>query len=246
MSRRQAMAHAVILFGIIELSERTGMSSRKNPSTKRRKSTSKQPWYVRWFSVLAIVVVAALVFGTLGVAVFDDWFNGGDDEETISVDPNAVDSTVQTYLDNIEKDPNDFASMSALGEYYNRMGQYDDAIRWYERALMIVPDDMDIRYSFATSLAAAGKQPDAELQFQKVIAAEPENYFAMLSLARLYRDWSPPRTDEAIALYRTVAESGIESVVVQLAQEELALLTGTPVASPAASPNASPVASPAA
>jgi tetratricopeptide (TPR) repeat protein len=201
---------------------------------------------MRWFSVLAIVVVAALVFGTLGIAVFDDLFNGGDgDDQTITVDENEVPQTVQTYLDMLEDDPNDFAAMSALGEYYGQVGDYDQAITWYESALQIVPDDMTIRYAFANTLANAGSQADAELQYQKVIAAEPQNHEAMLSLARLYRNWSPPRTDDAIAIYQQIVDQGGESFVVDLAREELADLSGTPVASPAASPEASPEASPA-
>ncbi len=225
-------------------SERTEMSSKANSSKKRKRSSAKQPWYMRWFSVLAIVVVASLVFGTLGVAVFSDLFSGGDDDQTLSVDPDDVDPIEQGFLDDIEEDPNDFAAMAALGEYYNNAGQYDQAIRMYERALMIVPDDMAIRFSFANSLAAAAKQNDAELQYQKVIAAEPGNYTAVLRLARLYRNWSPPRIEDAAVLYQQVIDGGGDSLLVDLATEELAEMTGTPVASPQASPFSSPVASP--
>lgn len=198
---------------------------------------------MRWFSVLAMVVVASLVFGTLGVAVFSDLFSD-DKERTITVDPNEVDPIEQGFLDEIEEDPNDFASMAALGEYYNNAGQYDQATRMYERALMIVPDDMAIRFSFANSLAAAAKQNDAELQYQKVIAAEPGNFTAILRLARLYRNWSPPRIDDAAVLYRQVIDGRGDSLLVDLAMEELAEMTGTPVALLQASPVSSLMASP--
>ncbi len=78
---------------------------------------------------------------------------------------------------------------------------------------------------------------DAEVQYQRVIEAESGNALALLGLARLYRSWSPPRTDEAAATYQLAIEVGGDSVVATVAREELAELTGS-------EPGASPVASP--
>jgi hypothetical protein len=78
---------------------------------------------------------------------------------------------------------------------------------------------------------------DAEVQFQRVIEAQPDNALALLGLARLYRSWSPPRLDEAAATYQLAIDRGGDSVVATVAREELAELTvGTPAASPQASP----------
>ena len=187
------------------------------------------------FNVIAVVVVGALVFGAVGLAVFDDLLTGKSDSP-LTVDPAATDEIEQGYRDQVAANPNDAAAMSSLANYLGNSGKVAEAITWYEKALAITPDDMSLRLDFASALASGGKFPDSELQYQKVIAAEPENAFALLGLARLYRSWSPPRSEDAANYYgqaikRAVIQSSSRSL------EELAQLTGTPVASPDASPS---------
>ena len=195
------------------------------------------------FNVIALMVVAALVFGTLGVIAVDEFLNGGADDNALEFDPQQDDPTAREYRDRIEENPDDLEAIKALANYLGNLGQFDEAIRWYEQALRITPDDMAVRLDFASALTAAGKNPDAELQFQRVIEAEPDYALAFLGLARLYRSWSPPRLDDAITTYQLAIERGGDSVVSTVALEELLELTGgSPVASPPASPAASPTA----
>jgi len=215
------------------------MTQRPRATQKRKRRAPKQSRSIMTFNVIAVVVVAALVFGAIGVAVFDDLLRGsGNEPKPLTVDPNQTDLVEQQYRDKIAADPNDVAAMSALANYLGNTGNTAEAITWYEKALTITPDDMSLRLDFASALASGGKQRDAELQYQKVIGAQPDNGFALLGLARLYRSWSPPRTQEAVMYYQLTIERAGDSVVRQVAQEELAELTGTPVASPAASPAA--------
>lgn len=196
------------------------------------------------FNVIALVVIVALVFGTLGVIAVDGLLNRGGDD-TIEVDPQQEDPIEQEYRDQIEQNPNDIEAMAALANYLGNLGRVDEATQWYERALGITPDDMALRLDFASALAAAGKMRDSEVQYQRVIGSEPDNALALLGLARLYRSWSPPRTADAAATYQLAIERGGDSVVSTVAQEELTELTGgTPTASPAASPGASPATAP--
>ena len=187
------------------------------------------------FNVIAVVVVGALVFGAVGLAVFDDLLSGKG-ESPLSVDPAATDEIEQGYRDQVAANPNDAASISALANYLGNNGKVSESITWYEKALAITPGDMRLRLFFASALASGGKYRDSELQYQKVIAAEPENATALLGLARLYRSWSPPRPDDAARFYQQTIATGSDSVIHQLARQELAELTGTPVASPQASP----------
>ena len=191
------------------------------------------------FNVIALVIVAALVFGTLGVIAVDSLLNRGDG--TIEVDPQQVDEVEQDYRDQIEADPNDVQAIAALANYLGNLGRMEEAIQLYERALALTPDDTTLRLDFASALAAGGKMRDSEVQFNRVIEVEPDNALALLGLARLYRSWSPPRLDEAAATYQLSIDRGGDSVVATVAREELAELTvGTPAASPQASPGASP------
>jgi tetratricopeptide (TPR) repeat protein len=192
------------------------------------------------FNVMALVVVAALVFGTLGAIAINEIVNGGGDD-TIEVDPERIDETEQDYRDQIEANPDDVRAIAALANYLGNLGRTDDAIQWYERALGITPDDVALRRDFASALASGGKMRDAELQYQRIIEAQPDDALSILALARLYRSWSPPRVDDAIATYQLAIERGGDSVVTTEAREELTELAGgSPVASPQASPKASP------
>ncbi|HET7056645.1 MAG TPA: tetratricopeptide repeat protein [Thermomicrobiales bacterium] len=192
------------------------------------------------FNMLAIVVVLAMVVGAVGVAVFDGLLSGGSNDKPLTVDPAESDPVEQQYRDKIAKDPNDVAAMSALANYLGNTGKIEEAITWYEKALTITPDDMDLRLDFASALASGGKMRDSELQYKKVVAAQPQNAFAMLGLARLYRSWSPPRLTEAVTFYQQAIDAAGDSVVRDVAREELSAITGTPVASPGASPSPAP------
>ena len=191
------------------------------------------------FNVIAIVVVAAMVVGAVGVAVFDGLLSSGEDKP-LTIDPSEVDEIEQGYRDQIADNPNDVAAMSALANYLGNIGNVEESIQWYEKALAVTPGDTALRLDFASALATGAKQRDAELQYLKVIEAEPDNAFALLGLARLYRSWAPPRLEDAITYYQLAIDRAGESVVRQVAEEELTILTGTPAASPVASPAASP------
>src|SRR5690349_19139590 len=213
------------------------MTQRPRTNQKRKRRAPKQSRSIMTFNVIAVIVVAALVFGAIGVAVFDGLLRGsGNENKPLTVDPNQTDPVEQQYRDQIAKDPNDVAAISALANYLGNTGQTAEAITWYEKAIGITPDDMSLRLDFASALASGGKERDAELQYQKVIQAQPDNAFALLGLARLYRSWSPPRTNDAATYYQLTIERASGSVVGDVARQELAELTGTPVASPAASP----------
>jgi tetratricopeptide (TPR) repeat protein len=192
------------------------------------------------FNVIAIIVVAAMIIGTLGAVVISDWLNSNDDGDAITLDDNDVDEIEQGYRDAVAANPQSTEALVALASYLGNVGKGDEAINYYQQAIDINPADVNVRLSFATTLSAIGKYPDAELQYQKILEAEPNNGTALLGLARLYRRMSPPRTDDAITYYKLTIERAPGSSAAILASEELAFVTGTPVASPQASPQASP------
>ena len=211
---------------------------------RKRKGRQRQSKSLLTFNVLAIVVVGAMVLGTLGVAVLTDLFSGSDSEDSITLDQDDVDEIEQQYRDAVAANPQDTEALVALASYLGNVGKGEEAIGFYQQAIDVDPTDNNVRLSFATTLSAIGKYPDAELQYQKILESEPNNGTALLGLARLYRRMAPPQTDDAIAYYKLTIERAPDTSAATLAIEELAFLTGTPVASPQASPGASPEASP--
>lgn len=222
------------------------MPKQRRPPVRRvpvRARRSAQTRRERWFAVVALLTVAALVIGAVGSAVMLDLFQDDGDEDVIDVSGGDEDDPVeQEFREDLAARPDDPQAMATLANYLSQNGKDDEAKVLFEQALALAPDDSAIRLDFAGSLADAGSPRDAEVQYSKVIAAEPANGVALLGLARLYRDWSPPRTDEAIAEYQQVVAVAGDSILVQIANEELAELG---VVVPAASPSASPAATPA-
>ena len=212
---------------------------RRAPVQSRKRTTSRSQ---SWFAVLALLTVAAMLIGAVGSAVVLDVFNDGDD--VIDVDDIGAgeeDAVEEQYREDYAARPDDPETIATLANYLSLTGKGDEAITLYERALAITPDDTAMRLDFARALADGGSLRDAELQFTRVVEAEPQNGLALLELARLYRDWSPPRIDEAISTYQRVVATGEDSITVQLALEELAELG---VVAPAASPSAVEAATP--
>ena len=218
-------------------------SVRRAPIQSRRRRTTRSQ---SWFSILALLTVVAMLIGAVGSAVVLDIFNDdGDVLDAGEFDPNEEDETEQQYREDIAARPDDPETIATLANYLSLIGKGDESTELFERALTISPDNLNIRLNFAQALADGGSNSDAELQFKRVIEAKPDvatTNDALLGLARLYRDWSPPRTADAIANYQLVVASGADSVRVQIAVEELAELgiSASPVASPAAPGAASP------
>lgn len=218
------------------------MATKRRTPPKRRKS-AKQSKSMASFNVIAVIVVLALIVGGVGTAVIVELFDREPNE--ITVDQDQIDETEQGFRDRIADDPNDVAAIGALANYLDQTGNFQEAIQWYEKALMITPDDSEMRLYFASTLATHGKQLDAELQYMKLLEADPTDPALMLYLARLYRNWSPPRNEDAVTYYEMALEyAPAESITRSFATEELAELTGTPVASPEASPVATPETTP--
>lgn len=220
------------------------MSQTRRRPPKRRPAQTRRPVTTtnrsqRLFAIFGIFIVFVLIATIVGPPLID-YITQPDDEPEIIVDDDTPDPVEAEYLARIEEDPADASAMSGLGSYLGQIGRVDEAIPWYERALEIAPDDMEIRYGFGNALANGGKRPDAELQFKMVIAAEPNNVQAHFALGQLYATWVPPRTQEAIAEYQMVIALSPDTFVASRAREELSALgVATPV-------SASPVASPAA
>jgi cytochrome c-type biogenesis protein CcmH/NrfG len=189
------------------------------------------------FTILASIVIFSMVVGTVAYAVIQttsiDVTNDDDDPDEQS----ELESELRR---DAEENPNDPQALANLANLLANTGKADESITWYEKAIALTPDDPTLRFDFAQTLVQSSKPNDAELQFQRVIELDPNNPQAHYYLAELYRAWTPPRIDEAIAEYGMVIEIGPDTFVAEQSRVQLAALG---VATPAASATpASPVA----
>ena len=128
------------------------------------------------FNVIAVVVVAALVFGAIGGAVSRRSPAGrGNEPKPLTVDPNQIDPVEQQYRDK-SQGPEDAAGDGGARQL-SRQRRQDRRRRftWYEKALGDRTGRLEYRSARFCECARdrRGKERDAELQYQKVIQAQP-------------------------------------------------------------------------
>lgn len=77
------------------------------------------------------------------------------------------------YLEAVNKDPNDYDSLVKLGNLYYDAQQYPAAIQYYERAVTIHPENVDVRTDMGTAYWYAGNADKALEQMQTSLKYRP-------------------------------------------------------------------------
>lgn len=115
-----------------------------------------------------------------------------DDEEinNLSTQLTAVfmdkDVLIEKYISNLEKNPEDFKTMTRLGEIYYKDGLNDQANELFEKVLKNNPNDLKtIKRLIRINTNNISK---AITYNQKAIELEPDNELYNLNLAKLYKE----------------------------------------------------------
>lgn len=200
-------------------------TNRPRRQNSRRATTGPAAWV--YVLITGVVIVSMLLAGLSAVD-----FSGflGEEEPTPDYSNNVVDQQRAV----VDANPDDPAARAMLASLLTNSGNLTEAIREYEHALELAPNDTGIRLDFARSLQANNRPQDAEAQFKKVLELQPENHAAHYYLAKLYMDWQPRRLDEAIPHFHLVIELAPDSF---LAEQSRAVLDTLDLATPVASPS---------
>ena len=81
--------------------------------------------------------------------------------------------------------PNDANTLNTLGVVTRRLGQLDDALIFYRRAIQIDPSLADARYNLAIVLVELGRDGEAREQYQFVLQLQPGHAGACNNLAMM-------------------------------------------------------------
>jgi tetratricopeptide (TPR) repeat protein len=95
---------------------------------------------------------------------------------------NALDS----YREAARLDPGWFEAQYNCGVMAYRLRNFGQSLAACEMALAIRPDSADARYNFALSLKAAGYVTDAMKELEKILASNPNDVRAHLTLGNIY------------------------------------------------------------
>lgn len=83
--------------------------------------------------------------------------------------------------------PSDSSTLDTLGVVYSQVGSYDTAVEVFSKVVALTPDHAPFRYNLATSLVAAGRLDEAELEIEACLRLDPRYWRAHLTLAQLRR-----------------------------------------------------------
>lgn len=179
------------------------------------------------FAVLGLLVIVSLIFGT--VATGFTFGIGTDPTADSAPQAPAGSGLVPTYEARIRDNPTDTGAMVVLANTLQNQGDYPGAITWYEKAVALKPDDVELRLAFGQALFSFGELFDAEVQYKKALELNAASAKAEYYLAELYQRSTPPRTGEARQHYQRASDLEPEGAWGRASRAALDRLSATPV-----------------
>jgi cytochrome c-type biogenesis protein CcmH/NrfG len=144
----------------------TGSQSTTNAASAGGAWTGRQAYLLAAFCLLLGVALGYLFRGSASPAAAQaaasTTTQQGSGFQKQQPDPNAQAALTQAaapLLEAVNKDPNDFDSLVKLGDLFYDGKQFPSAIQYYERALVIHPENPDVRTDMGTAYWYTG---DAE------------------------------------------------------------------------------------
>ena len=178
------------------------------------------------FAVLGVIVVLSMTFGLVAVGPGLNFGPGGQGE---APSPQPGSNLVPTYEARLRDNPNDVNTMIVLANVLQNQGDYQGSINWYEKAVGLKPDDVELRLAFGQALYSYGQLFDAEIQYKKAIELDGKSAKAEYYLAQLYQRSNPPRIEEARIHFTRASELEPEGSWGRVARSALDSLNATPV-----------------
>ncbi|MDR0430273.1 MAG: tetratricopeptide repeat protein [Tannerellaceae bacterium] len=101
-------------------------------------------------------------------------------------------------------DSADYQTMNIIGQAYEGMLRYRDALRYYEHCHAMDTGNIDMLNTLARTAVNLGKATEAKQYFRKVLVADSTDFYANYQLARLY--YQLGEYEEALEKYQYLLE----------------------------------------
>jgi cytochrome c-type biogenesis protein CcmH/NrfG len=98
---------------------------------------------------------------------------GSAQKQQDAVDAQAIIQAAGPLLDALNKNPNDFDSLVKLGNLFYDGKQFPSAIQYYERALVIHPENSDVRTDMGTAYWYSGNADQAVAAMETSLKYRP-------------------------------------------------------------------------
>ncbi len=127
----------------------------------------------------------------------------------------------------VVKNPKTAQDYFMTGKYYFEQKQFEKAEPFFNKAMKMKPDHLEVYYYLGEILYGQKRYEEAEICFQRLIKLRPEVDFMFLFLANVYKDWN--RFDREEELYKTYLKSfeGKDELGLQVMERYITLLDKT-------------------
>ncbi len=106
----------------------------------------------------------------------------GSPQQQQAVPPEALAKAAESYLAQLKQNPNDFDTLSKLGNLYYDSQAYPQAIEYYEKAVAVQPNNADVRTDLGTAYWYTGNADKAIANFEKALAVSPNHPGTLFNL----------------------------------------------------------------
>jgi tetratricopeptide (TPR) repeat protein len=101
-------------------------------------------------------------------------------QQTVSLE--ALTKAAEPLLAQLKTNPNDFDTLTKIGNLYYDGQAYPQAIEYYEKALTVQPNNPDVRTDLGTAYWYTGDPDKAIANFQKALAVRPNHPGTLFNL----------------------------------------------------------------
>lgn len=123
-----------------------------------------------------------------------------------AMDPMAVIEEVTQYL---KENPDDPEALMGIANAKLKVGQYDDAMRLFEKVLMLDPSQVDARTNLAIAKLEQGQPDAARALLEKNLETAPDNPSTLLNLGVVYLETG--KIQQAISVWERWLEADLHS-----------------------------------
>jgi tetratricopeptide (TPR) repeat protein len=206
-------------------------------------------WKRLTFALVAVIAVIAVAF-IVGNTVLKPGGSGSVAAVSPSPSGPVLDAVrVQALMAQLQANPKDEATLTALGDEYFKAEQFATAATWYDKALVEAPKNVALLLARGASAYNAGDDATAKKFWEQAVAIDPKNQEAYYDLGFMYMNSNPPDWTGVQTAWSKVIAIDPSTQLAQVVQQHLDSLASAsmiPGASGSASGSPSPSGSPAA
>lgn len=203
---------------------------------KAPREPGRRPWFLH--PLFLFLLAAGAIFA---VYYLGDRSSDGLPGDHPSVTPTAtvapsdiVDpALVKAMEDKVKQNPKDVESWRALGQMYDRTGEFAKAENAQRKLVALAPKDVNGHLALGVALFQQKKLAEAEKAWKQAVEIDPKSVQAYYNLGFLYL--SQEKKAEAVAVWNKVVELDPKSTLAEQVQSHIDALASSP-ATPSASP----------